>query len=139
MGERVCAVKNDETVKQVVVVLHSECHGRPVRRIHGGGIQQRVELEDSVANMATIRRWGSPQARDRDLLLVEDGWDGDLGCGHVVERRTGSHGVVHEALAWLETVRAVLHAYCASSSDDEDTGFREAGVGVCSGDEVCRG
>ena len=46
-----------------------------------------------------------------------------IGAGHVVERWSGSHGTLQEALAGLEAIGTFLHADGAAGADDENPGL----------------
>ena len=134
MGKRVSAMENDEAVEEVVVIANGVRHGSPVLGVHRRGVEQRVELDDAVADMALIGGGRRPEGRNRDGLAIEDSWDLQRRvAGHVVERGPRRHGAVHETLAGLKAIRAMLHTDGASGADDEDAGLWEASIRLASG------
>lgn len=49
--------------------------------------------------------------------------------GEVVKRGTGCHGIFQEVVSGLKAIRALLHADCSSSADDQDSRLRITGLG----------
>lgn len=54
VGERVCAVEDDEAVEQVVVLLDAEGHARPVGGGDGRAVEEGGEFEDGVPDVAVV-------------------------------------------------------------------------------------
>lgn len=78
VGERVCAVEDDEAVEEVVVFLDGGGHGGPVGGGDVAGVEEGVEFHDGVADVAVVGGWGGSEGVELDELAVSASLEFDL-------------------------------------------------------------
>jgi hypothetical protein len=76
VSERVCSMENDEAVEQVIVLFDARSHGVPVMGGDGARVEQRAELDDSIANMAVVCCSRGTKTVNLDLCSVTNSREG---------------------------------------------------------------
>lgn len=71
-------MEDDEAVKEVVVFLDGGGHGGPVIGGDVAGVEEGVELQDCVANVAVVGGWGGSEGVELDELTVAAGLEFDF-------------------------------------------------------------